>query len=109
MKSKIIKNFGLLYGSSNIIFAGKSSGDKGEKVEEKLEDKQEFKGMCDLLKGKSVKGVDSKKLTEEIFSNFYNSEKKEVEENKKKIVKLNYTLKSDKKKGDIKDYIKDKI
>ena len=95
MKSKIIKNFGLLYGSSNIIFAGKSSPnkDEGKKETEKLEDKQEFQGMCDLLKEKSVDVVDSKKFTEEIFSNFYNCEKKEVEENKKKIVKLNYTLK----------------
>jgi len=104
MKSRIIKNFALISGTSNLAFASATSG----KVEdEKLEDKEEFKGMVGVLKNIVCKNIKQEDLAKEIFSKFYKCTKTENKKLKKNI--LNYTLNSEIKIGDVKDFFKSKI
>ena len=80
MKNKIIKNFGVLYSSSNIIFAGKSSPnkDEGKKEEEKKKNNN-----LDTESTKFLEGVLGNFInTDDTFKNnllskLYTSEKKD--------------------------------
>lgn len=93
-----------MVGTSNLAFAGCNSG----KIEdEKLEDKDEFKGNLEVLKNYTNKGVDSTQLVKDIFSKFYKCTKAENKKLKKNI--LNFSLNFGIKINDVKDFFKGKI